>query len=154
MEILIIGNKIDIEDGNVNIKKEKNRLSVEYNKIIESYQYNDLKINWSVKINFIYNKIKYIESTRDIYVYDYTQINDKDKIYNFNRLVYLGYSLKEYREIEIKKNGIYLLSPSEKVSLGNGRIETDFGSKLIEEDKVSKDLLLLSDGLLIFNNTI
>ena len=153
MEVLAIGIKLEVEKGELKIKKEKNKLTLEYNKVVSSDMYNDYKKKWNATILFEENKIKLIDSNVDLYLYDFNQINNKERIFGFNKVVYLGYNLKKGEEFEIKDKP-YLLSPSEKISLGDGKIESSFYSKLADEEKLSRDILYVSDWILIINNII
>ena len=153
MEVLGIGIKLEIENGELKIRKEKNQLILEYNKVVSSSMYNDYKKNWKASILFKDNKIKLIDSNLNLYLYDFNQINNKERIFGFNKVVYLGYNLKKDEEFQIKDKP-YLLSPSEKILLGDGKVESSFYSKLADEERLSRDILYVMDGLLIINNII
>ncbi|BFI73886.1 hypothetical protein YN1_8730 [Nanoarchaeota archaeon] len=153
MEVLGIGIKLEIENGELKIRKEKNQLILEYNKLVSSGMYNDYKKNWKASILFKVDKIKLLDSNLNLYLYDFNQINNKERIFGFNRIIYLGYNLKKDEEFQIKDRP-YLLSPSEKILLGDGRVESAFYSKLVDEGKLSRDILYVMDGLLIINNII
>ncbi|MGC9079428.1 MAG: hypothetical protein ACP5G1_01685 [Nanopusillaceae archaeon] len=154
MEIIGIGIKLDIEKGKIKIEKNKNKMTIDYGKTITSNDYNDNKINWNGEIEIKDNSITLINSDRDLYIYEYNQISNKDRIYSINQVIFIGYNLRETKKFTLKENHLYLLTPSKKIIIGKGKIETDFASKLINEDKIGRDILLASDGLIIFNNTL
>jgi len=154
MDILGIGLKLSLEDGKVTIKKEKENVVLEYNnKTTTSSNYKDYKKNWQATLLIKDNKIKLVESNINLYVYNFNDLSDKNKIYGLNQLIYLGYLLKKSEEFILKYDK-YLLSPTEKISIGNGKIGSDFDSKLINEEKIARDILYVTDGLLIINNII
>jgi len=154
MDILSIGVKLSLEEGKVTIKKEKEKMILEYNnKTLESSNYKDYKKNWQAILLIKNNKIKLVESNVNLYVYNFNDLNDKNKVYGLNQLIYLGYLLKKSEEFILKYDK-YLLSPTEKISIGNGKIGSDFDSKLINEEKIARDILYVTDGLLIINNII
>jgi len=153
MDILGIGLKLSLEDGKVTIKKEKENVVLEYNNKITSSNYKDYKKNWQATLLIKDNKIKLSESSINLYVYNFNDLGDKNKIYGLNQLIYLGYLLKKSEEFILKYDK-YLLSPTEKISIGNGKIGSDFDSKLINEEKITRDILYITDGLLIINNII
>lgn len=154
MDILGIGLKLSLEEGKVTIKKEKEKIILEYNnKTIASTNYKDYKKNWQATLLIKDNKIKLMESNINLYIYNFNDLNDKNKIYGLNQLIYLGYLLKKPEEFVLEYDK-YLLSPTEKISIGNGKIGSDFDSKLINEEKITRDILYVTDGLLIINNII
>ncbi|MGC9133328.1 MAG: hypothetical protein ACP5GJ_02920 [Nanopusillaceae archaeon] len=153
MEVYGIGIKIEVESGELKIRKEKNQMILEYNKQVSSNMYNDYKKKWEARILFEDNKIKLLDSNINLYIYDFNQINNKERIFGFNKVIYLGYNLKKDEEFEIKDKP-FLLSPSDKIILGDGKIESSFYSKLVDENRISRDILYIMDGLLIINNII
>jgi hypothetical protein len=154
MDILCIGIKLSLEEGKVIIKKEKEKMILEYNnKTIASSNYKDYKKNWQATLLIKDNKIKLMESNINLYIYNFNDLSDKNKTYSINQLIYLGYLLKKSEEFILKYDK-YLLSPTEKISIGNGKIGSDFDSKLINEEKIARDILYVTDGLLIINNII
>jgi len=154
MDILGIGLKLSLEEGKVTIKKEKEKMILEYNnKTITSLNYKDYKKNWQVTLLIKDNKIQLIESNVNLYIYNFNDLSDKNKIYGLNQLIYLGYLLKKSEEFILKFDK-YLISPTEKISIGNGKIGSDFDSKLINEERIARDILYITDGLLIINNII
>jgi hypothetical protein len=154
MDILGIGLKLSLEEGKVTIKKEKEKMILEYNnKTITSLNYKDYKKNWQATLLIKDNKIQLIESNVNLYIYNFNDLSDKNKIYGLNQLIYLGYLLKKSEEFILKFDK-YLISPTEKISIGNGKIGSDFDSKLINEERIARDILYITDGLLIINNII
>ncbi|MFP3256480.1 MAG: hypothetical protein RXO36_01550 [Candidatus Nanopusillus acidilobi] len=154
MDILGIGLKLSLEEGKVTIKKEKEKMILEYNnKMTSSSNYKDYKKNWQVTLLIKDNKIQLIESNVNLYIYNFNDLSDKNKIYGLNQLIYLGYLLKKSEEFILKFDK-YLISPTEKISIGNGKIGSDFDSKLINEEKIARDILYITDGFLIINNII
>jgi len=154
MDILGIGLKLSLEEGKVTIKKEKEKMILEYNnKTTSSLNYKDYKKNWQATLLVKDNKIQLIESNVNLYIYNFNDLSDKNKIYGLNQLIYLGYLLKKSEEFILKFDK-YLISPTEKISIGNGKIGSDFDSKLINEEKIARDILYITDGLLIINNII
>jgi hypothetical protein len=154
MDILGIGIKLSLEEGKVTIKKEKEKMILEYNnKTTTSSNYKDYKKNWQATLLIKDNKIKLMESNINLYIYNFNDLSDKNKTYGLNQLIYLGYLLKKSEEFILKYDK-YLLSPTEKISVGNGKIVSDFDSKLINEEKIARDILYVTDGLLIINNII
>jgi len=154
MDILGIGIKLSLEEGKVTIKKEKEKMILEFNnKTTTSLNYKDYKKNWQATLLIKDNKIKLLESNTNLYIYNFNDLSDKNKIYGLNQLIYLGYLLKTSEEFILKYDK-YLLSPTEKISVGNGKIGSDFDSKIINEEKIARDILYITDGLLIVNNII
>jgi hypothetical protein len=154
MDILGIGIKLSLEEGKVTIKKEKEKMILEFNnKTTTSLNYKDYKKNGQATLLIKDNKIKLLESNINLYIYNFNDLSDKNKIYGLNQLIYLGYLLKKSEEFILKYDK-YLLSPTEKVSVGNGKIGSDFDSKIINEEKIVRDILYITDGLLIINNII
>ncbi|WP_231434265.1 hypothetical protein [Candidatus Nanopusillus massiliensis] len=94
-----------------------------------------------------------MESNVNLYIYNFNDLSDKNKIYVKIQLIYLGSLLKKSEEFILKFDK-YLISPTEKISIGNGKNGSDFDSKLINEEKIARDILYITDGLLIINNII
>ena len=154
MDILGIGIKLSLEEGKITIKKEKEKMILEYNnKTTTSLNYKDYKKNWQATLLIKDNKIKLLESNINLYIYNFNDLSDKNKVYGLNQLIYLGYLLKKSEEFILKYDK-YLLSPTEKIFVGNGKIGSDFDSKIINEEKIARDILYITDGLLIINNII
>ncbi len=152
MEILAIGVKINIDNGKIKVEKVKNSIKITYlGKTYETSKYNitrDYTYEFEIKSNKIYF------SSGEIYLYNFNEIYNVDKIFSKAGLIFIGLNLSEEKVFSIKENSVYLLSKTSKIMVGGGKIETDFGSKLVNEKELAKDILLISDGILIRGDII
>jgi len=98
-----------LEEGKVTIKKEKEKMILEYNKTIASSNYKDYKKNWQATLLIKDNKIKLMESNINLYIYNFNDLSDKNKIYGLNQLIYLGYLLKNLKNLLLEYDNIFII---------------------------------------------
>jgi len=146
-EVLGIGIKLDIRNVDITIEKNKNILRIRNKREYSSEKYDLYKKNWRCKLN-IGEKIKFIEGN-DIYLYDFEYLNQKDKIFSRSEILYIGLNIKNEKEILLSGNKYYLLSPSSKIKIGKGKIGNDIEDIFVNEDTIVRDILRVTDGLLI-----
>lgn len=148
-EIYYIGGKIEINSGNIIFEGKNGELSITYNK-------NVWKLNEYGKINFVFksiinlskNELSFVDGD-NIYIYNLDDIANDNRIYSENDLIFIGYNLKENKKYTLKEDRNYLITPSSKIRVGGGKIETDFDRKLIKDEKIIRNLLSISYGFII-----
>ncbi|RDD52753.1 hypothetical protein BA065_00545, partial [Nanoarchaeota archaeon NZ13-N] len=84
-----------------------------------------------------------------IYLYDFEYLNQKDKIFSRSEILYIGLNIRNEKEILLSGNKYYLLSPSSKIKIGKGKIGNDIEDIFVNEDTIVRDILRVTDGLLI-----
>lgn len=154
MDIVYIGGKIDLDSGNIKYYRDNRGLFIEFSKkIINLGEYKSNKNRFSSEIKIDGDNIVYV-SGDDLYLYEISLDNLEKLIYSRNDILYVGLNIKDEKKVKLREQGTYILSPSKKIKFGNGKIETDFGSIILTNEKPLRILLNISDGIIIRNSRI
>ncbi len=146
-EVLGIGIKLEVKNVDIIIEKVENVLKIRNKREFSSEKYDLYKRNWKCKLN-IGDKIRFLEGD-NVYIYDFKYLYQKDKIFSRSEVIYLGLNLKFEREFNLARNKYYLLSPSSKIKIGRGKVSNDIGEFFVNEDTIARDILRITDGILI-----
>lgn len=154
-DIYYIGGKLlDLDRVNIKYYAKDKRLIIGLDKSdIKLDSYGNITFNFSSEFNLNKDEISFIQGD-NLYIYNLDNIGREDYVYSINDLIFLGYNIKENKKFKLKENINYLISPSSKIKLGGGKIETDFNKILIKDEKIIRNILLSSFGIIIRVNFI